>query len=462
MTIIIEKGPSGRTKALRSLLSGLTREDVLGVLPQYTLESVAQYGFIDSTDYDLVHDGKNYPPKAILGLAAKRIVGRELTSDEFTGGEKSACFAILTSLGFEIRRKDSLLAPSYVPDRLALYQQYDRKDISQIFEPGATYTSGSGRWGISGIVETPKGSRNFVFLVTLDKPHNGNPYKDELTEDGFLIWESQNQHTINWAVIQKLLNHNAQQHNIHLFLRPSAHSKYTYFGLLQYFSHDPNSSKPVHFIWSIRSWDLNINDLISLGFPYRGPLDPAYTPPEIDITDKRLLKVDPPNSQRKMNPNKKKKQVVNSNSSDIDWATQDEKNRRLGLEGEKLVLKYEIAMLKTVNRDDLANQVKHVALYNSTAGFDILSFHPDGKQKRIEVKTTQGPSSTPFFISVNEVLTSREDPESYWIYRVFNYDKSCDQINFFQLHGDVERCCELKAVNFQAYPTRASSEDFTD
>jgi len=55
-------------------------------------------------------------------------------------------------------------------------------------------------------------------------------------------------------------------------------------------------------------------------------------------------------------------------------------------------------------------------LYDSAAGFDISSFQTDGSQKRIEVKTTQGPVSTPFFISLNEVLASREAPLTYSIY----------------------------------------------
>jgi 5-methylcytosine-specific restriction protein A len=105
MVIEVQKGPTGRIKGLRGLLNGLRREDVLGVLPQFTLEATARHGFADSTDYDLVHEGKHYPPKAILGIAAERIVGRPLTSDEFTGGDTSTCFAILESLNFKIVQK---------------------------------------------------------------------------------------------------------------------------------------------------------------------------------------------------------------------------------------------------------------------------------------------------------------------------------------------------------------------
>lgn len=106
MVLEVETGPTGRIKGLRALLDGLSREDVLGVLPQFTLEAAARHGFADSTDYDLVHEGKHFPPKAILGMAVERIVGRELTSDEFTGGDMSTCFSILESLNFKIVKKD--------------------------------------------------------------------------------------------------------------------------------------------------------------------------------------------------------------------------------------------------------------------------------------------------------------------------------------------------------------------
>lgn len=103
----ITKGPTGRINGLRELLSGLRRADVIGVLARFNLQQAAAYGFANSTDFDLVYEGKRFPPKAILGLAAERVVGRALSADEFSGGETSACFAVLRGLGFDIHRKTS-------------------------------------------------------------------------------------------------------------------------------------------------------------------------------------------------------------------------------------------------------------------------------------------------------------------------------------------------------------------
>jgi hypothetical protein len=79
---------------------GITRDDVLEALADF--DRGAQHGFRDSTVYDLLHNGKRYPPKAIIGLAARRLRGRVLEPNEFSGGEESRCFAELRKLGFEV------------------------------------------------------------------------------------------------------------------------------------------------------------------------------------------------------------------------------------------------------------------------------------------------------------------------------------------------------------------------
>jgi hypothetical protein len=40
------------------------------------------------------------------------------------------------------------------------------------------------------------------------------------------------------------------------------------------------------------------------------------------------------------------------------------------------------------------------------AGFDIASFDPDGRERFIEVKTTNGAATTPFFLTRNEMAVA--------------------------------------------------------
>jgi len=82
---------------------GITSEHILKAISDF--ESGAPHEFVDSTGYDLLHEGKRYPPKAILGLAAKQILGEPLKPSDFSGGIKSKCFRVLEDAGFEIVEK---------------------------------------------------------------------------------------------------------------------------------------------------------------------------------------------------------------------------------------------------------------------------------------------------------------------------------------------------------------------
>ena len=113
MKVAIDKGPSGRIRGLADLVADMNREDVLKAISEFNLNTMGVYGFVDSTDYDLIYEGRRFPPKAIFGSATERVVGRALTSDEFTGGESSACFQILRKLGFLIVSKDVFMFLAY-------------------------------------------------------------------------------------------------------------------------------------------------------------------------------------------------------------------------------------------------------------------------------------------------------------------------------------------------------------
>jgi hypothetical protein len=50
--------------------------------------------------FDLVFDGKEYPPKYVLSLAFKHATDTELPPSSFSGGEQTN--SILRDLGFEV------------------------------------------------------------------------------------------------------------------------------------------------------------------------------------------------------------------------------------------------------------------------------------------------------------------------------------------------------------------------
>jgi len=62
----------------------------------------AEHGFAPTTTYELVWDGRLYPPKAILGTAYEFAAGQRLASRDFEGG-KSGAVKVLERLGFTVR-----------------------------------------------------------------------------------------------------------------------------------------------------------------------------------------------------------------------------------------------------------------------------------------------------------------------------------------------------------------------
>jgi hypothetical protein len=90
-----------------------------------------------------------------------------------------------------------------------------------------------------------------------------------------------------------------------------------------------------------------------------------------------------------------------------DVAERDVRNRALGRAGEQRVLDHERASLLAAGRTDLAERVRWVShLDGDGAGYDVQSFEPDGRDRLIEVKTTNGWERTPFHITRNELAVS--------------------------------------------------------
>ena len=64
----------------------------------------AEHGFAPTTTYRLVWQGRDYPPKAVLGTAYEFATGERLASGDFEGG-KSGAVKVLGQLGFTVQQK---------------------------------------------------------------------------------------------------------------------------------------------------------------------------------------------------------------------------------------------------------------------------------------------------------------------------------------------------------------------
>ena len=132
----------------------------------------------------------------------------------------------------------------------------------------------------------------------------------------------------------------------------------------------------------------------------------------------------------------------------FDPVKRDAANRALGLAGEEMALENEKKRLTDAGRKDLAKQVFWTALEEGDgAGYDILSFEPDGRKRLLEVKTTNGSQRTPFFLSRNEESLSREKPESFQIFRIYDFAR---KPSAFRIDPPLSEQVRLETDTFRA------------
>ncbi|MFT3886516.1 MAG: DUF3883 domain-containing protein [Flavobacteriales bacterium] len=133
----------------------------------------------------------------------------------------------------------------------------------------------------------------------------------------------------------------------------------------------------------------------------------------------------------------------------VDFAAREHACRRLGIDGEQAVVAYEKELLTQAGRPDLAAEVEWVAQTEGDGlGYDIRSFTANYEERFIEVKTSNFDRDTPFLITDNEVAFSRENPDQYLLYRLFDFARSP---KFYALDGSIEEACVLAPVRYRAW-----------
>lgn len=136
------------------------------------------------------------------------------------------------------------------------------------------------------------------------------------------------------------------------------------------------------------------------------------------------------------------------NSGVVNYLETEASNRSLGEAGEEFTMHFETARLVAAGREALAARVERISrTHGDAAGFDILSFETDGRERLVEVKTTRYGKFTPFFLSRNEVQTSDAYTKQYILYRLFQFR---DKPKLFTLPGSVRQNCHLNATLFEA------------
>lgn len=126
----------------------------------------------------------------------------------------------------------------------------------------------------------------------------------------------------------------------------------------------------------------------------------------------------------------------------------------IGKAGEKAAFEYEKQRLRRLGHEELAQRVEWVAeTQGDGLGYDVHSFdvvNGQAEDRYIEVKTTTGAINKPFDVTLNEVEFSSENPESFVLFRIFEFSLHSNNIHFYQVRGSLEDHFRLSATNYLA------------
>ncbi len=132
----------------------------------------------------------------------------------------------------------------------------------------------------------------------------------------------------------------------------------------------------------------------------------------------------------------------------FDPVERDFRNRQLGRRGEAFVVSAERLRLAQSGREDLADKVRWVAdVDGDGAGYDVLSFEGDGRERLIEVKTTNGGARTPFFLTRNEHEVAEAKSDVWRLYRVHLF---AQRPSIYTLTPPLAQAVHLRAEAWRA------------
>lgn len=388
-------GVPRRAAIPQSIPAGLTQEHVLRTLAD--LDGGIAHSFGQPTGYELVHNGKRYAPKAVVGLACRYSIGRALTPEEFSGGEApgQANF-MLRKLGFEVVRKT---------EEAAGEEKLPSKDWT---EPEV------------GLIVAD-------YFAMLEAELFGKPFKKSAHRK---------------ALAPKL---NGRSEGSIEFKYQNVSGVLVELGLPYIGGYKPRSNYQGILATEVDSF-LDQNP----GFLEKLATAPTINPPAVkDVSSAGLDQIieDPP--ERTVAPVTTTKPWLSRKARKIDFAERDATNRHLANLGEQFVFDLERYRLKIAGRDDLARRVLWASQdIGDGLGFDILSFdESDDSERMVEVKTTGLGKFFPFYVTCNEVACSEDVPNQFHLFRVFDFGR---EPRLYILHGSLRQLCKLDPIQYRA------------
>jgi hypothetical protein len=379
----------------QSIPAGLLKEHVFRAL--IDLDGGIDHPFGTPTGYELVHEGKRYPPKAVVDIPCRYSIGRDLMPDEFSGGEAPGqANYVLRKLGFTVVRK--------------------------------------GEASESGESQSPKDwTRQEVALVVAD-------YFTMLEEEFLGKAYSKAEH--RRALAPRL---DERSDAAIEFKHANISAILTGLGLPYVEGYKPRGNYQTLLAQEVEAF-LDTNRSFMGQLEDAPALNPAAAP-TIGLPDLDAIIEEPPRTIE--GPGESGKPWLSRKGWKIDFALRDAMNRQLGKLGEEFVVTLERQRLLLAGRDDLSRKALRASVvFGDGLGFDVLSFDDrDESEKLIEVKTTgQGKYST-FYVTGNEVRCSENLPGQFNLFRVFDFGWTP---RVYILTGSLRDFCKLEPTQYRA------------
>ena len=375
----------------QSIPKGLTREHVLKAIAD--LEAGIDHPFGKSTGYLVVYQGRRYAPKAVVGIAFRRLTGEILHHSKFSGGEAPGQANYeLRRLGFTVESKsEQSIGESrgkvWTDEEVGLLLA-DYFGMLQLDLQGKEYN---------------KAERNRLLREKLDERTKGS-----------VEFKHQNVS----AVLLKL-------------------------GLPYIDGYKPAKHFQQSLVDRVKT-HLDSDRALLLGLELASNATPSELP---KLGNWNSLFEAPPDGMP--HPEDPREPWRLRQGRQIDYAAQEARNRRLGRLGEEFSLELERRRLLTRGRDDLAQRVEWVSdTSGDGVGYDILSFdETDDSERLIEVKTTNQGKYFPFYVTSNEVHCSEATASQYHLYRLFRFTH---RPRLYVLHDAISGLCRLDPVSYRA------------
>lgn len=375
----------------QSIPKGLTREHVLRALAD--LDAGIENPFGTPTGYELVYEGKHYPPKAAIGIACRHLSGAILPPSDFSGGEQPGQANYeLRKLGFQVVEK--------------VHEEPEE---------------GTGKpWSDEEVRLIVADYFDMLQLDLVGKPYKKSEHNERLREklNGRSRPSVEFKHRNISAVLLSL-------------------------GIPCIDGYKPAKNFQRSLVDGVTAHlEANTSLLIALSrivdavpdlMPNADTLgDIIEAPPAATLI---IAEADEPWQPRR--------------GRKIDFVERDAANHRLGRLGEQFAYDLEKRRLLACGRDDLANKVEWVAdSQGDGLGYDVLSFDADDESERwIEVKTTALSKYSPFIVTANELRCSQTRPANYCLYRLFRFTQ---RPRLYMLPGAISAWCLMDPLAYRA------------